>query len=110
MNIYQRARQFWAVLAYAASMPVIVTYEELGDATGSKPGSEEMNQSLREIEVFCQGCNNIPILTDIINKTPGKLRDRFCDWEPKAQRVVGHHWRKHVEDFEKFLKAREGGK
>ena len=110
MNIYQRASQFWAVLAFAASRTTLVTHEELSEVTGSAPCSDEMKQSLNEIEAYCQE-NGFPSLTNIVvSKESGEPQKKFRDWERVVQQAALKPWNEHWEEFEGFLKKRENAK
>ena len=104
MNIYQRASQFWAVLVYAARGRMPITREELGKTTVLDT-CEEMEESLKEIEVFCKK-RNLPPLTDIINDEPGML-DKSPDWDTAIQKVADFPWDEKARAFEKFLELRE---
>ncbi|MFA6468291.1 MAG: hypothetical protein WCW35_05285 [Bacteroidota bacterium] len=93
MNIYQRAAQFWAVLALAASNRQILNYKMLSRLVGMPPAA--LGGMLEPIQTFCQR-NNLPPLTVLVvqqdSGLPGTGFIAAADI-PKAQAdVFNYDW------------------
>lgn len=107
MNIYQRAGQFWAVLAYAASKSHIITYTELSNATGSARFGKEMSYSLGEIKAYCEKRKWPPLTALVVSEKTGEPAYEFDNWSASLQDVFRHPWsRAQGKRFEKVLERR----
>lgn len=92
MNERQRACQTWALLVFAASKHLPVTYGELSSATGLVANP----QPLAYIQEYCL-LENLPPLTALVVDNDGNPGSGLYAVEaqdvPKAQQVVfRHNW------------------
>ena len=69
MNIYERATQTWAVLAWAARHRQTMTYQQLSQATGMFSGG--LGAVLEPIQAYCQTRNLPPLTVLVVQKETG---------------------------------------
>ncbi len=69
MNIYQRAAQFWAVLALAASNRQILTYKMLSSLVGMPMAA--LGGMLEPIQTFCQKKKLPPLTVLVVQQESG---------------------------------------
>lgn len=69
LNIYQRAAQFWAVLAYAATNRQIILYSMLGKLVGMPTNA--LGGMLEPIQTFCQKKKLPPLTVLVVQQKSG---------------------------------------
>lgn len=96
MNVYERAAQIWAVLAWAAHNRQVLTYSILSKLTGV--ASVGLGQCLEPIHEYCLE-NNLPPLTIlVVSSDTGLPSSGFKAAEdiPATQlQVFGYDWLEH---------------
>lgn len=110
MDTYERAQQFWSVLAFAAREQKIVSYEMLHELTGM---AIESGRELGHIYYFCLN-HDLPLLNLLaVSKKSGKPSDgcpaNLADLPAQQARVFVYDWLKHgapsADDFRKATAA-----
>jgi hypothetical protein len=110
MNTYQRAQQFWSVLAFAAREQKVVSYEMLHQMTGM---ATECGRELGHIYFYCVKYD-LPLLNLLaVSKGHGIPGDgcpaNLSELPAKQARVFVFDWLKHgapsAEDFERVRAA-----
>jgi hypothetical protein len=104
MTEFQRSVQLWSVLAYAAKMQQVLSYETLAKLTGMAPIGQA--RPLGNIWFYCKQ-NDLPSLTSIVvNQRTGNPPDDIGgeDLSTTQRRVFIFDWLSHhipsVQDFE----------
>lgn len=93
MNIYQRAAQIWAVLAYAAINRQIITYKTLAKLVGMPTAA--LGGMLDPIQTFCQKKKLPPLTVLVVQQKSGLPGTGFIAAAniPKAQAdVFNYNW------------------
>ena len=112
MDTYERAQQFWSVLAFAAREQKVVSYEILSQLTGM---AQECGRELGHIYYYCVG-QKLPLLNLLaVSKDSGKPGDgcpaNLAELPAQQARVFIYDWLKHgAPAAEDFRKAREAAK
>jgi hypothetical protein len=109
MDTYERAQQYWSVLALAAREQKVLSYEMLGDLTGMANVS---GRELGHIYWYCLH-HKLPLLNLLaVSKENGipsdGCPDDLSDLPAKQARVYVYDWLKHgAPSAEDFKRARE---
>jgi hypothetical protein len=69
MTIYQRAAQFWAVLAFAATHHQVITYPILSKLVGMP--NPALGKMLAPIQTFCEKKKLPPLTALVVKDTSG---------------------------------------
>ena len=110
MDTYERAQQFWSVLAFAAREQKVVSYEMLHQLTGM---AIESGRELGHIFYYCQS-HDLPLLNLLaVSKGSGKpghgCPANLADLPSQQARVFVYDWLKHgaptPDDFRKATAA-----
>src|ERR1035437_752884 len=95
MTEFQRSVQLWSVLAYAAKMQQVLSYETLAKLTGMAPIGQA--RPLGNIWFYCKQ-NDLPSLTSIVvNQRTGNPPDDIGgeDLSTTQRRVFIFDWLSH---------------
>jgi hypothetical protein len=110
MDTYERAQQFWSVLAFAAREQKVVSYEMMQHLTGM---AIESGRELGHIYYYCRN-RKLPLLNLLaISKKTGKPGDgcpaNLSELPVQQARVFSYDWLKHgapsAEDFKRARAA-----
>jgi hypothetical protein len=109
MDTYERAQQYWSVLALAAREQKVLSYGMLSDLTGM---ANEAGRELGHIYYYCVH-HKLPLLNLLaIGKENGRPSDgcpaNLTDLPAQQARVFVYDWLKHgAPSAEDFKLARE---
>lgn len=93
MNIYQRAAQFWAVLAFAARNRQTLTYEMLSRLVGMPRAA--LGGMLEPIQTFCQKKKLPPLTVLVVQQRTGLPGSGFiaaADIPSAQSKVFNYNW------------------
>jgi len=112
MDTYERAQQYWSVLAFAAREQKVVSYEMLSQLTGM---AKEAGRELGHIYYYCENHKpKLPLLNLLaVSKTNGKPGDGcpadLSELPAQQARVFVYDWLEHgapsAEDFKRARAA-----
>jgi hypothetical protein len=106
MDTYERAQQYWSVLAFAAREQKVVSYEMLSQLTGM---AKEAGRELGHIYYYCEN-HKLPLLNLLaVGKATGKPSDGcpadLSELPAQQARVFVYDWLEHgapsAEDFKR---------
>lgn len=98
MNIYERASQAWAVLAWAARHRQTMTYQQLGQVTGMHTAG--LGMVLEPIQAYCVARNLPPLTVLVVQKDTGLPGSGFSAAQAvqvatDQSKVFEYDWLKH---------------
>lgn len=108
VTTWERAQQYWSVLAFAAREQKVVSYEMLSQMTGM---AVEAGRELGHIYFYCKR-KKLPLLNLLaINKASGRPGEGcpadMADLPAEQARVFMYDWLEHgVPSIEEFQEAR----